>query len=125
MSRMNDRTDKDFHKPFPQRNIGNYDWQEPGLPPVDLNEPPPRKGQRCANCNAFAVIPHPVFGKQTVCRADPPKPIFLSMAQTQTVNAQGERGQFPYIIGSQAPTDPEQGWCREWQWVGPQERDGQ
>jgi hypothetical protein len=90
----------------------------PNRPIEPIGEPPPRSGQRCENCNAFAIIPHPVFGKQAVCRAEPVKPIYLGMSQTQTVNAQGQPGQFPYIIGQQAPTLPEN-WCRVWEWVGP------
>ena len=91
----------------------------PNRPIEPSGEPPPRSGQKCGNCNAFAIIPHPVFGKHAVCRAEPVKPIFISMAQTHTVNAQGQPGQFPYVIGQQAPTDPETGWCRCWEWVGP------
>lgn len=125
MSRMNDRSDKKFNAPFPQKDMSNYHWQDPQLPPLDPNDPPPRSGQKCANCSAFAIVHHPVLGPETICAAEPPKPICLGLGQTKTINAAtGQPTQFPVIQGFQPPTGPES-WCRCWEWVGPQGRDGQ
>jgi hypothetical protein len=91
------------------------------FPPIepDPGEPPPRSGQRCVNCNAFTIIPHPIFGQQMVCAANPPTAVFVGMQQTMTINPKtGQKDQYPFIMGLQPPTEPEK-WCRSWEWVGP------
>jgi hypothetical protein len=98
--------------------------QDAGVP-INPNEPPPRKGQCCANCNAFAIVPSPPLPDQPVCLAEPPTPFFLGIQQTKTINPQTQQPyQYPIIAGFQAPTE-EGKWCRKWAWVGPQGRDGQ
>ena len=115
MSKMDEKRQKDLRAPFPQKNLAGYNWQDPPNP----NEPPPRSGQKCANCNAFVTVFHPVFGPNTLCAAEPPKPICLGMGQTKTINAKtGQPDQFPIIQGFQPPTSPEV-WCRAWKWAGP------
>lgn len=94
-------------------------FQDPDLP-YDPNVEPPRKGQFCANCNAFVIVPDPILGEKTVCCAEPPAAIFLGINQTATVNpATGKPMQYPVVAGFQRPTEPEK-WCRKWEWVGPQ-----
>ena len=89
-------------------------------PTLDPNEPPPRSGQKCGNCNAFAMMANPVLGQQPVCQALPVQPIYLGMQRTSTINPRtNQPDQYPLIMGTQAPTDPDNGWCRCWEWAGP------
>jgi hypothetical protein len=115
MKPMDDqRKNRDLRVTFPP--IGRE--RDPD-PPFDPGEPPPRSGQKCGNCDAFAIVHHPVLGPETICAAEPPKPICLGVGQTKTVNAAtGQPTQFPVIQGFQPPTSPE-AWCRAWQWSGP------
>ena len=108
---MTEKKNRDLRVTFPP--IGD----DIGEPPLDPNEPPPRSGQKCANCNAFLTRIGPL-GPESLCIANPPTPIFMGMGTTKTLNASGQPQQIPVVLSFWPPVNSEE-WCRSWEWDGP------
>jgi hypothetical protein len=64
----------------------------------------PRKEQRCGNCDA--AFPN---GREILCRANPPTPIFYGIGQTSVLSTEQTA-----IIRAHFPPMQRSGWCGQW-----------